>query len=103
MALFKSVQKFQLRYFLFYLFLGYGNIAPRTSWGKIVTIVYAIVGIPLMLLYLTNIGDILAKSFKYIYSRICRCGGPSDNYKRRKGGGVSTAGNENYRAHHIVG
>lgn len=74
--------------------IGYGNIAPRTDWGKVVTVVYAIVGIPLMLLYLTNIGDILAKSFKYLYSRMCRCG-HQDPYKRRRN-------NENYRAHHVV-
>lgn len=53
--------------------IGYGNIAPKTNWGKIVTILYAIVGIPLMLLYLTNIGDILAKAFKYVYRRLCTC------------------------------
>nr|XP_037268536.1 potassium channel subfamily K member 18-like [Rhipicephalus microplus] len=55
------------------LLLGYGNIAPKTNLGKIVTILYAIVGIPLMLLYLTNIGDILAKAFKYVYRRLCSC------------------------------
>ncbi|KAL1418287.1 hypothetical protein MTO96_026029 [Rhipicephalus appendiculatus] len=53
--------------------IGYGNIAPKTNLGKIVTILYAIVGIPLMLLYLTNIGDILAKAFKYVYRRLCSC------------------------------
>ncbi|KAG8197367.1 hypothetical protein JTE90_013493 [Oedothorax gibbosus] len=51
--------------------IGYGNIAPRTPSGKIATVFYAIVGIPLMLLYLTNIGDILAKAFRYLYSRAC--------------------------------
>lgn len=74
--------------------IGYGNIAPKTQWGKIVTILYAIVGIPLMLLYLTNIGDVMAKSFRYIYGRICTCR-PNDNYKRRRNA-------ENYRVHHIV-
>lgn len=41
----------------FFLFIaGYGNLIPRTKWGKIATIVYAIIGMPLFLLYLSNIG-----------------------------------------------
>ncbi|XP_076363166.1 TWiK family of potassium channels protein 7-like [Tachypleus tridentatus] len=74
--------------------IGYGNIAPRTDWGKLVTIVYAIVGIPLMLLYLTNIGNILAKSFRYVYGRVCTCKS-SEHYT--KGRNV-----EDYRVKHIV-
>lgn len=53
--------------------IGYGNICPKTKWGKVVTIVYAIMGMPLFLLYLSNIGDILAKSFKWTYARCCLC------------------------------
>lgn len=56
--------------------IGYGNICPRTNNGKLLTIVYAIFGIPLMLLYLTNIGDILAKSFRYVYGGLCTCKQP---------------------------
>lgn len=52
---------------------GYGNVAPRTEWGKVATILYAIIGMPLFLLYLSNIGDILAKSFKWIYAKVCLC------------------------------
>ncbi|XP_077511887.1 TWiK family of potassium channels protein 7-like isoform X2 [Amblyomma americanum] len=63
--------------------IGYGNIAPKTNWGKIVTILYAIVGIPLMLLYLTNIGDILAKAFKYVYRRLCSCDQRGETTSRR--------------------
>uniref|UniRef100_A0A182JH82 Potassium channel domain-containing protein n=1 Tax=Anopheles atroparvus TaxID=41427 RepID=A0A182JH82_ANOAO len=44
---------------------GYGHIAPKTYMGKISTIFYAILGIPLMLLCLSNIGDIMASSFRY--------------------------------------
>lgn len=39
--------------------------------GKVVTIFYALLGIPLMLLCLTNIGDLLARSFKFTYSNLC--------------------------------
>ncbi|XP_031638321.1 TWiK family of potassium channels protein 18 [Contarinia nasturtii] len=53
--------------------IGYGNITPRTSLGKTITIIYAIVGMPLFLLYLSNIGDIMAKSFKWIYAKVCLC------------------------------
>ncbi|XP_020277723.1 uncharacterized protein LOC109851751 isoform X2 [Pseudomyrmex gracilis] len=53
--------------------IGYGNICPKTKWGKVATIVYAIIGMPLFLLYLSNIGDILARSFKWTYARCCLC------------------------------
>ncbi|XP_037955113.1 potassium channel subfamily K member 15 [Teleopsis dalmanni] len=53
--------------------IGYGNIAPESDWGKLVTILYAIIGMPLFLLYLSNIGDVLAKSFKWVYSKVCLC------------------------------
>lgn len=59
--------------FLDRILSGYGNITPRTIFGKSITIVYAIVGMPLFLLYLSNIGDIMAKSFKWIYARVCLC------------------------------
>lgn len=53
--------------------IGYGNKTPITDVGKITTIFYAIIGMPLFLLYLSNIGDILAKSFKWIYAKCCLC------------------------------
>ncbi len=53
-------------------FLGYGNLTPKTDVGKLMTVLYALVGIPLMLLYMTNIGHILGSSFKYTYSKFCR-------------------------------
>uniref|UniRef100_A0A1B0A2G8 Potassium channel domain-containing protein n=1 Tax=Glossina pallidipes TaxID=7398 RepID=A0A1B0A2G8_GLOPL len=51
--------------------IGYGHISPRTDWGKVTTIFYAIIGIPLMLLCLSNIGDVMATSFRFIYWRVC--------------------------------
>jgi amino acid permease len=54
------------------LLSGYGNLTPKTDLGKLVTIVYALIGIPLMLLYMSNIGNILGDSFKYLYTKLCR-------------------------------
>lgn len=56
-------------------FTGYGNIIPRTKLGKVTTIAYAIFGMPLFLLYLSNIGDIMARSFKWFYAKVflCKC------------------------------
>lgn len=51
--------------------IGYGNIAPKTAAGRLVTMLYAIAGIPLMLLCLSNIGDVMAHSFKFIYWKVC--------------------------------
>ncbi|XP_061083388.1 potassium channel subfamily K member 18 isoform X2 [Conger conger] len=39
---------------------GYGNMYPVTVAGKWLCVIYAMVGIPLMLLVLTDVGDILA-------------------------------------------
>ena len=51
---------------------GYGNLTTKTPLGKIATMLYALIGIPLMYLYMANIGGILASSFKYLYSKLCR-------------------------------
>jgi len=51
--------------------VGYGHIAPKTSWGQVVTIIYAIVGIPLTLFTITNLGGFMATAFRYIYRNIC--------------------------------
>jgi hypothetical protein len=43
----------------------------KTNYGKIMTMVYAIFGIPLMLLCLTNIGSTMADAFRFIYCNVC--------------------------------
>ncbi|KAK4470600.1 hypothetical protein MN116_005631 [Schistosoma mekongi] len=55
--------------------IGYGHIAPVTFWGRITCIIYAIIGIPLMLIYLAIIGNLLARGFRIIFLNLfcCRC------------------------------
>lgn len=53
--------------------IGYGNLVPRTDWGKVVTILYAVFGIPLYVLYFLNMGRALARAFKWSYIKLSSC------------------------------
>ncbi|ESO02317.1 hypothetical protein HELRODRAFT_161572 [Helobdella robusta] len=53
--------------------VGYGNIAPKTKFGRLVCLAYALLGIPLMLLTLANFGEIMANIFRYAYLNVCCC------------------------------
>lgn len=53
--------------------LGYGNVYPCTAGGKVFTIIFALIGIPLTLVVLDNIGSILANSAGLCWSRFKRC------------------------------
>uniref|UniRef100_A0A8C6KH88 Potassium channel, subfamily K, member 18 n=1 Tax=Nothobranchius furzeri TaxID=105023 RepID=A0A8C6KH88_NOTFU len=50
--------------------VGYGEIYPVTLTGKVVCVIYAMVGIPLMLLVILDVGDFLAVVMFSSYSRI---------------------------------
>ena len=51
--------------------VGYGHIAPQTLSGKMFCILYALIGIPLMIVFSGEIGDLMAFGFRWIYSRVC--------------------------------
>ncbi|KAK2586535.1 hypothetical protein KPH14_011427 [Odynerus spinipes] len=55
--------------------IGYGNLVPRTPWGKGATVMYAVVGIPLYVLYFLNMGKILAHTFRWLYTNLHECTG----------------------------
>lgn len=58
---------------LFVFVVGYGGIGPKTSSGKIATMIYAVFGIPIMLWYLSNVGSLLAKIARFVCGRVCCC------------------------------
>jgi len=51
--------------------IGYGHISPKTSDGQMFTIIYALIGMPLLVMFLNNVGEAMADGIKYSYSRIC--------------------------------
>lgn len=53
----------------FLLIIGYGSVAPRTTLGRLVTLAYAILGIPLTLVYLSSTGGGLARIARGVFSR----------------------------------
>ncbi|KAI1732722.1 ion channel domain-containing protein [Ditylenchus destructor] len=52
--------------------IGYGDVACSTVWGRILTVIYAIVGIPLMLITLTELGKFLFKTINEMVARITK-------------------------------
>ena len=50
--------------------IGYGHITTKTIPGKIATILYSAFGVPLMMLFVANIGSTMAKMFAFVFSRI---------------------------------
>ncbi|XP_053616914.1 potassium channel subfamily K member 18-like isoform X2 [Plodia interpunctella] len=63
--------------------IGYGHLSPRTSWGKIITVLYTLLGMPLFLLYLSNLGELLAQWCKCLYALVCLCRGCPGFTRRR--------------------
>lgn len=55
--------------------IGYGTLVPQTTWGKVVTVIYAVLGIPLYVLYFLNMGKVLAQTFRSLYTWLHECTG----------------------------
>ncbi|KAM3960647.1 uncharacterized protein ACR2FA_005237 [Aphomia sociella] len=52
--------------------IGYGHIAPTTTYGRAATIVYAIIGIPLFLIVLADFGKLFTRVIKFFWAFIRR-------------------------------
>uniref|UniRef100_A0A914CHZ6 Potassium channel domain-containing protein n=1 Tax=Acrobeloides nanus TaxID=290746 RepID=A0A914CHZ6_9BILA len=58
--------------FCIYTTIGYGNIHPTTATGRVFTIIYAFIGIPLAVLCLIALGRLLAKLFLALWTVLVR-------------------------------
>ena len=70
-----SFTEFWYRYFSLYsivTMIGYGNTVPKTNAGKLAVIFYAMIGIPVYVFYLMNMGKIFARFLKWIYTKAYR-------------------------------
>ncbi|KAJ8917878.1 hypothetical protein NQ315_010791 [Exocentrus adspersus] len=55
-----------------YTTMGYGHLYPTTTTGRALTIVYAIIGIPLFLIALTDFGKFFTRGIKFVWSFVRR-------------------------------
>lgn len=55
--------------------IGYGNLYCQTEAGKALSILYAVLGIPLMLMVLSDVGQLLLRGFTHLFNAVRRqCG-----------------------------
>ncbi|XP_017073105.1 potassium channel subfamily K member 4 isoform X3 [Drosophila eugracilis] len=55
-----------------YTTIGYGHITPKTDLGRSLTIVYAIIGIPMFLIVLADLGKLFTRCVKFLWAYVRR-------------------------------
>nr|ABC86281.1 RE09672p [Drosophila melanogaster] len=70
--------------------IGYGGISPRTQWGRVAALVYALFGIPIVLLYLSAMGEALSAGMRCLFRRQRVKGGPGGGPGGGASGGVGS-------------
>ncbi|KAL5287465.1 hypothetical protein ACFFRR_008393 [Megaselia abdita] len=48
--------------------IGYGHIVPQTTLGRSLTIIYAIIGIPIFLILLADFGKVFTRGLKFFWA-----------------------------------
>lgn len=70
---------------------GYGGISPRTQWGRIAALLYAFFGIPIVLLYLSTMGQGLSQIMRFIFRRLRSCGSHGNRNDNNSNGSGSNS------------
>ncbi|XP_055597920.1 uncharacterized protein LOC129747646 isoform X1 [Uranotaenia lowii] len=52
--------------------IGYGHISPSTTTGRALTIIYAIIGIPIFLIVLADFGKLFTRGIKFLWAYVRR-------------------------------
>ncbi|KAL5287470.1 hypothetical protein ACFFRR_008394 [Megaselia abdita] len=55
-----------------YTTIGYGHLTPKTKLGRSVTIIYAIIGIPMFLILLADFGKTFTRGLKFLWAYVRR-------------------------------
>ncbi|XP_058459893.1 potassium channel subfamily K member 18 isoform X2 [Malaya genurostris] len=55
-----------------YTTIGYGHISPSTTTGRALTIIYAIIGIPIFLIVLADFGKLFTRGIKFLWAYVRR-------------------------------
>ncbi|XP_064542359.1 potassium channel subfamily K member 4 isoform X2 [Drosophila montana] len=55
-----------------YTTIGYGHITPKTTVGRSLTIIYAIIGIPMFLIVLADLGKLFTRCVKFLWAYVRR-------------------------------
>ena len=51
--------------------LGYGHVYPLSENSQMMCMLYTVIGLPIAMVFLANIGGVFADILKYCFSRIC--------------------------------
>lgn len=68
---------------ILYILVGYGNIVPTTEVSKLFCVFYTLVGVPLLFLSLTNIGQFLAEGYWIFLASLSRSQVPYTQFRRK--------------------